>query len=348
MKARTRRVISGLLLISLAVVVVLATAARLFQHRELLRRQAEERADLRPRPLVTATVQPRDLARQRRLLVRLEPWRESLVSSELPGVVREISAEPGDPFAQGEILAQLDDTLARRELEAARVELREANRLLEEALKLGAQRVVSPTELAARRAAAEAAAARVALLEARLEKHAVRAPFDGLVRARRVQAGEAVNPGQPLVEFVQISPLRGVLNVSEEELPAFRRGAELEVLITNPNILRLRGQVTHIAPAADPATRLYRVELELPQPQNSKVLAGTIAETRVKIALWQNVPAVPEAAVRWRGNTALVEVLAGQEGTATVTQKRVELGPLVDGFYPVLDGLQTGERVILR
>lgn len=246
------------------------------------------------------------------------------------------------------MIARLDDALIRAELEVARVESAEVSRLLDEAQQLSAQRVVSPTELASRRAASEAARARVALLEARLEKSIVRAPFDGAVRARRVQVGEAVNPGQPLVEFVQTQPLRGLLDVAEEELGAFSQNTELEVLVSSGSITRATGKVVHVAPAADPGTRLYRVELEVPQPAGQPIPAGVMAESRVRISNWQGVPALPEAAVRWRGNAAMVEVISSQEGASSVTEKRVELGPLIDGFYPVLRGLNTGERVILR
>ncbi len=348
MKARTRRVISATLLITLAVAIILATSARLFQYRELQRRQSEERANTSPRALVSAVIVPRDFSRERRLLVRLEPWRESQLASEISGIIREIRGEPGLVFKKGDVIAKIDDTLPRAERDAALVELQEAERLLREAQELGAQRVVSATELAARKAAAEAARARVALLNARIEKTEIRAPYDGAVRSRRVQLGESVNPGQPIVDYIEISPLRGVLQVTDEELSAFQIGEKIQLQITTNRLVHLEGIVSYIAPGADPATRLHQVELRIPQPVENPIPAGTLAESRVKISRWQGVPAVPEAAVRWRGNTATVELISGGEANPTVEQATVQLGPLINGYYPVLEGLSSGDRVILR
>jgi RND family efflux transporter MFP subunit len=346
MKARKRRVLAGFFVLGVCVVVVLAVVGRVFALRELRRQQAEERANFAPRPLVWAEVVERDLSRERRLLVRLEPWRDAAVAAEFAGVVAEVMAEPGQQVRTGEVLVRLDDALVRAELAAAEVDFSEAERLLAEAQKLAGGRVVTESELAGRQAARQAAAARLAVVRARLEKHFVRAPFDGVVRRRRVEVGEAVAPGQALVEVVELGRLRGVVEVAESELGAFSQGERLGVRVESQKGRVLEGVVRHVAGAADPATRLFRVELEVANAVG--VPAGAVGEARVVIARWSGVPCVPEAAVRWEGSRAVVEVLEQEGEGSEVREVEVVLGPLVEGVYPVLEGLRRGERVVLR
>jgi len=346
MKARTRRLAASIFVLVLVVGVVLALLDRVFAFRELQRLQAEERANLAPRPLVCAEVVERDLSQQRRLLVRLEPWRDAALSAEVAGVVVEVRGEPGQVVQAGEVLVRLDDALVRAELAAAEVEVAEAQRLFAEAQRLASGRVVSESELAARRAAVEAALARREVVRQRLEKSVVRAPFDGEVRLRMVELGEVVAPGQVLVEVVERVRLRGVMEVAESELGAFVVGKKLSVRVPSAQGQVLDGVVRYVATAADPRTRLFRVELEVANTQG--VPAGVVGETRVVISRWSGVPCVPEAAIRWQGGRATVEVLEQQGEEALVREVEVVLGPFVDGVYPVLEGLQKGQKVVLR
>jgi len=346
MKARTRRLAASIFVLVLVVGVVLALLDRVFAFRELQRLQAEERANLAPRPLVWAEVVERDLSQQRRLLVRLEPWRDAALSAEVSGVVVEVRGEPGQVVQAGEVLVRLDDALVRAELAAAEVEVAEAQRLFAEAQRLASGRVVSESELAARRAAVEAALARREVVRQRLEKSLVRAPFDGEVRLRMVELGEVVAPGQVLVEVVERVRLRGVMEVAESELGAFVVGEKLSVRVPSAQGRVLEGVVRYVATAADPRTRLFRVELEVANTQG--VPAGVVGETRVVISRWSGVPCVPEAAIRWQGGRAMVEVLEQQGEEALVREVEVVLGPFVDGVYPVLEGLQKGQKVVLR
>ena len=346
MKARTRRLAASIFVLVLVVGVVLALLDRVFAFRELQRLQAEERANLAPRPLVCAEVVERDLSQQRRLLVRLEPWRDAALSAEVAGVVVEVRGEPGQVVQAGEVLVRLDDALVRAELAAAEVEVAEAQRLFAEAQRLASGRVVSESELAARRAAVEAALARREVVRQRLEKSLVRAPFDGEVRLRMVELGEVVAPGQVLVEVVERVRLRGVMEVAESELGAFVVGEKLSVRVPSAQGQVLDGVVRYVATAADPRTRLFRVELEVANTQG--VPAGVVGETRVVISRWSGVPCVPEAAIRWQGGRATVEVLEQQGEEALVREVEVVLGPFVDGVYPVLEGLQKGQKVVLR
>ncbi len=134
----------------------------------------------------------------------------------LSGVVAEVSVQPGQRVAEGELLLKLDARLQQAQLRRAearnareQLAMEEAERELERAEELYARTLLSDHDLqVARLAHAEAKAARQdassALSEARvqLDYTRLKAPFDALVLERRVEPGESVNSelgSQPLL-----------------------------------------------------------------------------------------------------------------------------------------------------
>lgn len=343
---RAKRVAIGTFILVFSIVFILVSVGRYVESARELRRYEEERAAIQAPPINIHTVETRNMPQMRRYSAELRPWMAADVPAEIPGRVTETLVEPGLPVREGDPLVRLDARFASLVVEQAAAQYEESERLRQEAEQLVRTNAVSRTQFDA--AAAEARRSRAALEEAkeRLARHTVRSPFDGIVNERYVDIGEAVSANEAVASVVDLSRLRVVFYVSEEELEAFQPGRQLDLQVQARPGLSLEPSIDFVSRSADPRTRLFRVEAVLDNA-GSDLPGGLQGVVEAEIARFADLPFIPAAGVRFAGRSATVLRPAANldEDPVPVT---VQLGPEIDGFYPVLDGLAAGDRILIR
>lgn len=342
---RSKRAILAFTGLVLVVSVILASVSRYFEGVEQKRRLQDEKAALKQREDFVFTVAPRTVERERRYSVAVDPWMVSSVPAEVAGRVSEVKVEPGAAVRKGDPLVLLDAEIAASDLRRAEAKLAELQRLLGEAETLGRSKVISRTQVEAVRSEARVADAEEDVARARFEDHTIRAPYDGSVVERLVQVGEAVNVNQPVVRMVDLSRLRVVFYVNERDVPTFEAGTVIKVRLPAAPGRVFEAPVVHVARASDADTRLFRVEAELPNADFA-LRGGLSGEGSAVVGLYRDQLFVPTACVRLEGGSAYVLRLPEGEGTATSVKVRV--GEELDGYYPVLEGLSAGDRLLVR
>ncbi|RMD60641.1 MAG: efflux RND transporter periplasmic adaptor subunit [Alphaproteobacteria bacterium] len=218
-----------------------------------------------------------------RLMVRgqTEAVRKIEVRAEINGRISEIPVAKGARVARGDVLVRLrkEDrparlAEARAMLEQARVEYEAAQRLSEKGFR-------AQTQLAARKTALETAKAEVAAAELALARTVIRAPFAGVVGDRIAEIGEYVKSGDPVIRLIDLDPILAVVQVSEREVSRIAPGTVAQVrLVTGQEIA---GTVRFIAPEADPATRTFRLEVEIANPDGA-LADGITAEVTLPLS----------------------------------------------------------------
>jgi membrane fusion protein, multidrug efflux system len=341
---RRKRVALGFLGIGFLVVIVVMASARFMAVQKERQRFDAERGELRAPDPVAHVVGAAELERTRLFSAELLPWVEANVPAEAAGRVVETLVEAGQEVGEGGVMVKLDDRRAAIALDLAKARHEEAMRLLGEAERLQKSRVVSQTAYEA--ALSEAKVTLAQLNDARdlIERHVVRAPFAGVVGERLVDVGDAVNLNEPVATVVRLDKLRVQIEVAGADLDAFPEGRTLKLRLLSDGSLH-SPVVRFRSPSADPETRLFRVEAEL--DNSAKRLAGGlqgVVEARVR--LFPKGPVVPAAAVRFSGRDAVVlKVPAPGEDPVPL---KIVAGPEVDGVFPVFEGLEVGDRILIR
>jgi membrane fusion protein (multidrug efflux system) len=342
---RTKRAwlaFSGLLLL---VAVLLSVVERYFATVEQRRRLDDERGALRERQDFIFTVEPRTVERERRFPASVDPWLEANVPAELAGRVAEVKVEPGSRVVSGELLVKLDDQIAASDFRRAVAGLEERQRLLAQGEQLLRSRVASPTEVESLRAEVRLADAEEDAALARLERHEIRAPFAGSVVERLVQVGEAVSPNQPVVRMVDNSRLRVVFYVNERDISSFAAGTKIKLRLPAAPGQVYDVPVVNVAEASDVNTRLFRVEAELANP-DLFLRGGLTGEITAVVGRYRDQLFIPTSCVRLEGAGAYV--LRVPEGEGTAESVGIRVGEELEGFYPVIEGLQAGDRLLVR
>ena len=286
----------------------------------------------------------------------LEPQQAATVRAEVSGSVLRTSAEAGQRVRRGTLLASLDDTAVRDAYLSARSAVRTAEAALdlarrnaERAERLGQAGAIAEREQeSARWNATNAegtladARARLASANEQLEDTRVRAPFDGVVSERQVDAGDVVQIGAALYTIVDPRSLRLEAAVPADQLGRLQVGTPVEFTVNGVD-RRINGRIERINPVVDPATRQVRIYVTIPNPSQA-LAAGLFAEGRVATDTKRAV-AVPVTAVDSRGTNPTLHLL--KQGQVTEVPVRLGVRDEQAELVEVLSGAAAGDTVLL-
>lgn len=304
--------------------------------------------------LVTvAKAELRPFTRRVPLSGEARPRKDVRVFAPASGVrVLELLVEQGDYVKQGQALARLDTNLvnaqgasalaAVKEAEAAQVRAQGAYERAESIKESGA---LSAEQIEARRAEADAAAARLAQAKAsydewnaRIQGGFVRAPASGLVIERPAVLGQSVD-GQTLFRIVQDNALEVAAEVAESDMLALKIGqaATFRMVDGSPVEAKLRRP----PPAIDSRTRTGTALFDL--PRDPKLRAGMFLRGEAELPAEQAL-AVPQTAVTYDGPQAFVFVI---DDANRARRTAIALGERSGNQVQVKQGLRPGMRIAL-
>lgn len=171
------------------------------------------------------------------------------------------------------------------------------------------------------------------------------APFNGVITRKHVEAGDTVQPGQPLIEYADISKLQIKIEVPARLMPGVRKGDIVDALLDVGNT-RIKARVNQIFPIADPDRHTVTVKLDLPSGVPGS--AGMYAEIVLNDvnAEVREMPVIPKSALVWRGSLPGVYVMNEKNKREL---RLVRVGDDVDDDQvTILSGLRAGERVVVE
>lgn len=204
-----------------------------------------------------------------------EPARAVTLRAEIDGRVTFLGATKGSEIKEGEIIARLDMRELEAQLEEARAILVQRQLEYQAAADLKRKDLQSEIQLERAKAALASAQAAVKRIEVAISNTIVRAPFNGLLDARPIEIGTYVRSGDIVARILEQDPILAVGSVTQLERSRLVLGDYgLARLITGQVA---DGKIRYIASEADEATRTFRVELELANPDRTLVAGVTTA-----------------------------------------------------------------------
>jgi membrane fusion protein, copper/silver efflux system len=191
----------------------------------------------------------------------------------------------------------------------------------------------------------------------------IRSPIDGHGRKRFQVEGDYVEESAPILDVADLSTVWIEAQVYEQDMGWLQLGQRVRATAEGLPGQEFEGKLTFLYPHLDQASRTLRVRFDVPNPNHEKkpeasLKPGMFATVRIDLPATQlgqpfptregRVLAVPEDAVVWTGRQ---KVVFRQEGETVFDAVQVEVGPLCvgpggDTFYPVLEGLKGGEKVV--
>jgi len=265
--------------------------------------------------------------------------RDANLAAANGGFVEQVLVAEGDEVGEGQVLALVDASLYRAQLDQAMAQLEQTELDLGRLEQLGD--MASPAQLDGARTQQKVAAANVRQAETRLSRAVIRAPFAGVVATVGVERGEAVGPGTAVVRVVQLDPAVVNLSVADRDIVSLEKGMPVKVTAASRSET-FDGTISRVSPAADMRTRSFPVEVEVPN-ERRLLLPGMIARVKVERVLFENAMVIPQDWIVTRRDRRGVFVV--EENTAVWHD--VELGDVLHDRVLVLSGISPGARVVV-
>lgn len=281
------------------------------------------------------------------------------VTTEAGGVVRRIAFEAGQPVRAGALLVELNSANELATLKSLEASAQLAGVQANRWQQLARDQLVSAAEAEERTTTAATARAAVDAQRALIAQKTVRAPFDGVLGIRRVNLGQFVAPGDPIVNLQSLDPIYLDFTLPEQHLPSIAEGTPINATVDAIAGETFGGTITAIEPSVDASTRNFRVQATLRNP-DGRLRPGTFARVSFALGGPSNVVVIPQTAVSFNpyGNAVYVisEVdrapgerdMQGNELTGkklVARQRFITTGATRGDLVAVTDGLKPGETV---
>ncbi|MCF7810720.1 efflux RND transporter periplasmic adaptor subunit [bacterium] len=285
----------------------------------------------------------------------LEGWNRTMLSSETGGRVVSWEAEIGQYLSAGDVIVKFDDKVAELQwkqaeaaLEAAGIAADKSKRDYERQKSLYdkgdlSDNIFETIELAWRNAEVglKAAEAGAGLAKRAFDETKIRMPFNGRISAKMAVIGQNVFPGTPVVEVVQTNPVKLTIGVSESEITKIRQGQDVNIIAASLGNRIFAGKVHAIGFAAENATRLYPVEISLPN-KDLDIKPGMAATAKIITNVFTNAMIAPIDAMKNDGEKITCYEINGDRATKQI----VQISQPNQGFVMIISGLDIGDTLV--
>ncbi|HEY4638829.1 MAG TPA: efflux RND transporter periplasmic adaptor subunit, partial [Candidatus Udaeobacter sp.] len=182
-----------------------------------------------PTTVTSASVKEEDWAPRLTAVGSVSAVQGAVVSTELAGVVSEISFDSGAVAKKGEVLMKLDASQEEALLRSAEADAQLSRTDLERARDLAMKKVVSGAELDSAQSKFRRMNAVVDQMRSSIAKKTVIAPFDGQLGIRQVNVGQMINAGQQVVALTALDPVYVDFALPEQYLSKLSKDLEVTV-----------------------------------------------------------------------------------------------------------------------
>jgi multidrug efflux system membrane fusion protein len=215
-----------------------------------------------------------------------EPDREVTVRSETMGTVINASVREGQLVGQGTVLCGLDIESRAARIAEAEAAVASARLDYDAAKQLEEKGWTTSNRAAATKAALDGAEAALAAAKIEIGKTRITAPFKGVFETRMAERGDFLSVGAPCGRLLDLDPIIVAVDATEAQLSAIDTSEAVDVSFATG--LQASGTVRFVARTANPQTRTFRVEVEIPNPE-TEIAAGLTATVQLKLG---QVPAI--------------------------------------------------------
>ena len=265
-----------------------------------------------------------------------------IVRAEQSGRIVTLNFKEGQPVRIGQILVQLDDSVARAELEQSKANQKLAKAKFDRAVELKERNFISGQAKDEAENAMRVADATVSLSEAKLTKLFIKAPFSGTAGLRTASLGDYVKDGQDIVNLEKTDPIKVDFKIPEVFQSKVRVGQALAVTLDALPGQPFNGNVYAVNPQLDTAGRAVVLRAQMTN-KGGLLKPGMFARVRLTLSDTGDAVVVPEQAVAMQGEDQIMFRVV--DGRALRT--KVEVGQRRDGKAEIIEGVSATDTIVI-
>ena len=271
------------------------------------------------------------------------------------GLVRAVLVDAGSWVREGQVLASIDRSVQSQtaaqlgaSVQVARADAALAQNEYDRSAALVSRGFVSKADLDRKKAARDAANARVRVAQAQLGatraqigRLDIRAPTSGLVLARNIEVGQIVGAGAgALFRLAKGGEMEMKAEMSQQDLALVRAGQAASVTPLGSN-RSFSGSIWQVAPVINPQTRVGEVRIAI--PYDPAIRPGGFAEAKIASGS-TTAPMLPQSAVLSDEKGNYVYIIDSKN---QVERRTIKIGEVNESGVTIAEGLSGQERVVL-
>lgn len=292
--------------------------------------------------LVTAyTVKSQTVNFESQYLGTFKANREVSLASEVPGKVIQVGIEEGSQIGRGDLIVSLDTEMNSMRLAGLQAQLKDAQtnaQRLSNALR--ESNAVTQQQVDGAQTQVKVLQSQIAQIAKNNGQSRITAPFSGVITYKQVELGSVVNPGVPLATLTDVSTLKLLVAVPENDLPSFHKGQKIDIVTTVYPDEIFTGTVDLIPDVAD-ASHQYLVQI-LVNNGNRKLKSGMYGSVVINESNGEESVMMPRSALL--GSAKQPQVYVIQNGRAIL--RDIQLGKSSADYLEVTHGLNKGETIV--
>ncbi len=267
------------------------------------------------------------------------------VTAKVPGIITAILVKEGQQVSKGQVLAQVDDQIARASIAEVKTQLELATTTFQRQQNLWNQKIGSEMQFLTAKNNKESLEKKLATLNDQLSQTRIVSPISGTVDAVIAKLGDNAGPGVPTAAFrvVNSNALKVVANVAEGYAGRVQTGNQ--VLIGFPDIDKdIKAKIAFASRTIDPQSRTIKIEVPLPADQ--AIRPNMIAHVRIIDYTAKDAVVIPVNVIQYTMGKPYV-IVAKENGGKMVAQRRdIEMGRTYNDIAEIKNGLQAGDKLV--
>ena len=274
------------------------------------------------------------------------------LSTEIGGLVQNVSIKSGMDVKEGELLIKLNDASDVAQLNSLKALADLAQVINERDRQQLEIQAISKNVFDTSKADAKSKQAQVEQQTALVAKKNLKAPFSGRVGIVMINPGQFVNPGDKLLTLQTLDPIFVDFNLPQSNAEQIRVGQEIVVTTDAFKDANFTGKITAVSPKVDTNTRNIQIEAQLANP-DKKILPGMFANVNIKLGDQMKMLTLPQTAVTYNpyGSTVFIAKPTGKKDkqgkpALEAQQVFVTTGPTRGDQVAILKGVDEGATVV--
>lgn len=273
------------------------------------------------------------------------------VTTELPGMVKEVHFSPGSLVKKDDLLVQLNIDPDTAQLDILKANAKLAKITFERDQAQYAIHAVSKATLDADEANLQSTAAQVAQQEAIIAQKTIRAPFSGRLGISNVYPGSYIAPGDKITMLQALDPIYVDFYIPQQSLPLLNTGQFAAVSLDSHPGKSFIGKITTVDPGVDPNVRNVQVEATIPNP-DLMLAPGMFVSVYLEVGAAKPYLTVPQNAISFNPYGDIVYIIKEEgkdaKGNPKLIAKQhfVVTGEKRGDQIIILDGLKEGDKVV--
>ena len=269
-----------------------------------------------------------------------------IIAPEVNGTVSAIHFESGVQVKDGQKIITLNDLAEQADLDRYMAQLEITKLTLERSKKLSTQKVESKADFDQKKANMDQAQAFVDQAKAIIAKKNITAPFSGTLGIRKVNLGDYLQAGNPVVTLTNDNKLFIDFNVAERFADKIKVGQKIFFTVDAMGIQEFEGTITSIDPQISQDIRNIQIQATAANA-DQKLKSGMFATIRIVLSNEKPIVTVPETAIEYGLYGSSVYVVDQTDLKNLVVKKTfIQIGTHRRGRTSIASGLAKDELVV--